>query len=489
MRGVVRTFLLFFVPAVVVLTAGLVLVQASLSRADMRALEAGQVELVQAMKATIVAEVASIRADALVIADSPIDSLDEAGTARYAAALAAFVRHKGVYERIRLINARGWEIVRVSYGGGIVSVVTSPTVSDRPGRARYGESLRLQSGELYLSRFEVDVEQSGAAAVLKPMIRVAAPVTSGSGGAGTTVVLDYLGEHMIQTLRLSAGRTPGELMLLDNDGYWLAAPRPEDEWGFAIDERSERTLARSYPEAARRLYSRLTGQVRLAEGLFTFDTVFPHTEGWRSEPPVVPDPSRAPGYLWKIVSRVPPSVLAQSDSARLRRMVPFFAIALLVIAAGSHLLAREVTRRREQERQARESEARRRRLLERIRDAYFEMDADGRLTEVSAAALVVFGYSQDRMVGRTLQELGASADLLQALTEQGSVADLQVAVRGPDGALRQCSVNAWTVESDGEPRRFVGTAREITERLRLEEHLRPVAAPGIRGPSRRRDCP
>jgi signal transduction histidine kinase/ActR/RegA family two-component response regulator len=85
---------------------------------------------------------------------------------------------------------------------------------------------------------------------------------------------------------------------------------------------------------------------------------------------------------------------------------------------------------------------------------------------------VVFGYPQDRMLGRSLPELGASEDLLRPLMEHGSVTDLQVSLRGPDGNLRQVSVNAWSVESGDEPRRFVGTAREITERLRLEEHLR-----------------
>ncbi len=34
------------------------------------------------------------------------------------------------------------------------------------------------------------------------------------------------------------------------------------------------------------------------------------------------------------------------------------------------------------------------------------------------------------------------------------------------------AVAGYLEVSDGEPRRFVGTAREITERLRLEEHVR-----------------
>ncbi len=471
-RSVWKKSLLFFVPAAIALTGGFLLLHASQTGADLRVLEAGQLEIVRAVKAAIVAEIAAMRADLLIVADPPVLALDDSSRALLAERFAAVARHKGVYDQIRLIDARGREVVRVNYGAGIVSVAPPAALQDRSGAYYFQEAIRLRRGEIYMSPFDLSVERSAPEVPLKPAIRVATPAVGSDGRTAGIIVINYLGDHMLRMLRLSTAKTPGEMMLLNSDGYWLAAPSPEDEWGFLIEERRGRTLALRYPEAALRIYSALTGQARLAEGLFTFDTVFPLNEGWRSAPLVTQDPVRTSVYLWKIVSRVPPEAIAQSETERLRRTAPIYAVALLALAFGSVLLAQEVTRRREHERQARASEERRKRLLERIRDAYFEMDGQGRLTEVSAASLLVFGYPQDQMVGRTLQEVGADGDLLERLAEHGSVADLQVAVRGPDGNLRHCSVNAWTVESPGEPRRFVGTAREITERLRLEEHLR-----------------
>ena len=473
-RGVLKQFLLFFLPAALLVAAAFMLLHLSQAGVELRVLEARELEIVAAQKAAILAEISTIRADLLILAEPPVAPVDEASRLRLEERFLAFARYRGVYDQIRFIGARGNEIVRVNHNAGLTSVVPLARLQDKSDRYYFQDAMRVRPGEIYMSPFDLNAEQSSLEVPFKPTIRMAAPVPDGSGRTAGMVVINYLGETMLRRLKLASEKAPGEVMLLNREGYWLAALDPNDEWGFMIRERENRTIGRRFPEASRRIYEARTGQFGHSDGLFTFDTIFPLLEGGvaAAGAPGVQGSDRTASYLWKIVSRVPRETIARVDADRLSRSAPLYLAVLLVLGIGSWGLAREVVRRKGQEREVRESEARRRRLLESIRDAYFEMGADGRLIEVSAAAEHVFGYPPDRMVGRTLGELGAGEKLLSELAEHGSVADLQIAVRAPDGSLRQCSVNAWKVGSPAGPWRFVGTAREITERLRLEEHLR-----------------
>ena len=55
-------------------------------------------------------------------------------------------------------------------------------------------------------------------------------------------------ENGIKQLRQFVPRYQQRFRLLNPDGYWIAGEKPEDEWGFVLTDRSDKTMAKTAPE-------------------------------------------------------------------------------------------------------------------------------------------------------------------------------------------------------------------------------------------------
>jgi diguanylate cyclase (GGDEF)-like protein/PAS domain S-box-containing protein len=124
----------------------------------------------------------------------------------------------------------------------------------------------------------------------------------------------------------------------------------------------------------------------------------------------------------------------------------------------------------------RESEQRYRMLFQQSRDAIYIADPDGRILEVNRAALELFGYRAEELVGRTLASLFADPDDCERLQREtaraGSVRDTEVRVRTSDRR------EIWCLLSTAERRAPNGTSlgsqgiiHDISERKRVELQL------------------
>lgn len=205
----------------------------------------------------------------------------------------------------------------MSYDAGVASVVPVASPQEESDRTYFRDALRLLPGQITMSPLDPNVEQSAPEVPRKPTIRIATAVSDGSGRNAGIVVIHYLAAIMLARLKLASQGVPGDLMLLNREGYRLAAPDTRGEWGFMVREREERTIGTRFPEAARRIHAAQTGQFGpSAEGLFTFDTVFPLLEGGTgaARASEVNETDRTSSYLWKIVSRVPQDTIARVEA-------------------------------------------------------------------------------------------------------------------------------------------------------------------------------
>ena len=101
----------------------------------------------------------------------------------------------------------------------------------------------------------------------------------------------------------------------------------------------------------------------------------------------------------------------------------------------------------------------------------------GKILEVNEAALRLFGYSYENMIGRTVTELGLyvdpiqRVDLVARLVEQGQVEQAQIDFRNSGDGLGTLELTGRVIELQGE-QNLIAMMVDITERKRLEEvHL------------------
>jgi PAS domain S-box-containing protein len=144
--------------------------------------------------------------------------------------------------------------------------------------------------------------------------------------------------------------------------------------------------------------------------------------------------------------------------------------------------ARERRERRRADEALRESEARKRAVLEAALDAIFTIDQYGRILEVNPATERTFGFAASEMVGQELAALIVPPALREAhrqgLERQRRTGEAKVLGRvlempalRRDGHEFPSELTISRVEVEGSPL-FVGFVRDVTERRSLEAQLR-----------------
>ncbi len=239
-------------------------------------------------------------------------------------------RSRGIYDQIRYLDDSGKEVIRVNFQDGSPEIVSSERLQNKANRYYFSESLDLSPGEVYVSRFDLNVENLEIEEPIKPMIRFGAPVVDRTGRRNGIVFLNYLGNRLLSDLAEHSAGLRGTQMLLNSEGYWLYGAPKDENWAFMYPNREDERFAETYPGVWEHIHRNSEGQVLDDAGLFTFARF---------------DVAGAPG--WLLVSRVPPEELLPTATKVLHNTLIADAIVLLVLAVVSWVVALGLYRQRE----------------------------------------------------------------------------------------------------------------------------------------------
>jgi PAS domain S-box-containing protein len=309
---------------------------------------------------SIIGDFKSVVSDLMILsAHDELQVMLESDEASHRKALAqeflVFCDKKGLYDQIRFLDETGMEVVRVNFNDGEPYIVPEDQLQFKGDRYYFKDTFQLEQGEVFVSPFDLNIEQGKIEQPPKPMIRFGTPIFDNHGRKRGIVILNYLGAKMLNDLKRMPVQTSGEVMLLNPDGFWLKGQRPEDEWGFMYEDRSNRTFGNAFPEAWQRISGAESGQFHNPDGLFTFATVYPFLEAQKASTGLgkVFELSAAQlkyrEYYWKIVSHVSPEVLSAEPRRVLDRLLLLDAILVVVLAIGSWLLAHASVSRKQAE--------------------------------------------------------------------------------------------------------------------------------------------
>lgn len=177
------------------------------------------------------------------------------------------------YDKVRFLDQNGQEIYRVNGGGHIVPREQLQNKSDRPF---FHQANALAPGEIYISAFDLNVENGQLEQPLKPTLRFTVPVFDSSGKRRGIYVINYRGSNLLAEIQqLIPAQYRQRFRLLNSKGFWIKAANPDTEWGFMLPERASQTLARSDPALWSRIAAEPDGQVRHDGGLFTWNRFSP----------------------------------------------------------------------------------------------------------------------------------------------------------------------------------------------------------------------
>lgn len=243
-------------------------------------------------------------------------------------------RINGIYDQVRILDNKGMELVRVNYNGGAPSVVPKAKLQNKANRYYFQEALKLDAGETYVSPLDLNIENGKIEQPLKPMIRVATPVSDGSGKRLGILILNYLGEALLDDISLDRSEHGAETMLLNSDGYWLRSPDRTREWGFMYEDQQDVSFRNSHPKAWNLIKAVDKGQFSMPDGLYTFSTV-------TVAPTFGPGESaREAARRWKIVRMISEKTLLSSTRQRRSNYSAVFAGFVIFAMLAAYTRAR-----------------------------------------------------------------------------------------------------------------------------------------------------
>ena len=440
-----------------------------------------------------------------------LDMLEDPGNhmRRVTEDLLLFSRGSKLYDQIRVLDITGMEVIRINFSNNKSVIVPEKELQFKGDRYYFKDTAALQKAEIFISPFDLNIEQGIIELPLKPMIRFGTPIFDRDGHKRGVVIFNYLGENLIHDMKEVFVGSPGHSMLLNTEGYWIVGRNTGEEWGFMFDNGKEKTVQKRFPEAWKAISAEDTGQFRNDDGLFTFDTVHPLMEGWKSSTgsgnAFTPSLSEktAREYYWKIVSLIPSSYLKAQALIYGRKYILITGIFFVLLAAGSWVMAGARIARKEAEqslrrsrdnleqavslrtfdldkanKELRESENRFRQFFENEPEYCYMISPDGFILDVNKAALAVLGYQKEALVGKPLPMIYAP-ESLPVVTENyenwkttGKLSDIEMVIHAKSGEKRTVLLSADKVrDADGNVIHSISVQRDITDRKKAEEEI------------------
>ncbi len=136
-----------------------------------------------------------------------------------------FYRYAETHEsltQIRLICPNGFELARINRKGDVITVVDEEALQDKSERNYFITALALTPDQMYISDFNLNIENGQIVEPFEPTIRFSVKVYNQSGDFSGMLVLNYDGVDFLSVIQEleKTGVSSIEIGLLDLNNYW-----------------------------------------------------------------------------------------------------------------------------------------------------------------------------------------------------------------------------------------------------------------------------
>ena len=156
-----------------------------------------------------------------------------------------------------------------------ITVLSTAQLQNRADSPEFVETMKLESGEIYVSSMDLKRKDGEIKEPYQPVIRYATPVVDEEEQKQGVVVITVFANSILDELNEEAGQFEGEEATLTNaEGYYLAHPNAEKRWGFEFGK--DVTLATEFStEVAEQLLDGDEGTIELNDQLLAYETYYP----------------------------------------------------------------------------------------------------------------------------------------------------------------------------------------------------------------------
>ncbi len=462
-------FIAIFLPVAILISSAAIWIHNERCARSKDVIMAREIGIVRLGCSSLEDQLFDINQDVLFIAgqfSGADDTYNDISFDHIANAWSSFAKVKHKYDQIRFLDMSGMERIRVCYSNSNSEVISQDNLQDKSNRYYFKIALSLNPNEIYVSPFDLNMENGELELPYRPVLRFATPVVNHKGIKSGIVVVNYSGEDLLYKFsEITSEETDKGLWLLNNQGYWLKGPSPELEWGF-ITENYNQTIAMLYPDAWNKISMSFDGQFYNDDGLWTFSTVYPLEEGNATSAGSYKTfkPSRnklqSKDYYWKVVSFIPSQeyILLCDENVYNFDIIMLLSVLILLCFIGSwsltyphvkvknlsRLLQRRVEALRETSKALQASESLHSTTLHSIGDAVISTDDKGCIVLMNPVAENLTGWKLADALGK---EVSGIFEVRDEIT--GSKIDTSIAKVLSTGKTIDLGHNLVLITKDG----------------------------------------
>lgn len=302
------------------------------------------------------------------------------------------------YASIRYIDNEGNVKITVGFDGKNLRLERQLSDSSRANIQYFIDSKVLERGEIFVSRFELNIIDSSEGRPRRAITRYIIPAYNDKGKRLGIIVLHYMNNILVDKLLNLKSKTGSEFFILDINGNYIL--RPNDDNNIESEKNKLSMLAGNVLQIVNQ---EKQGQFLTKEGLYTFSKILPLSFVNESI-----DSSRfeylkksLPPREYSLVSFVSIEEINERVANFREDYIVFFII-IFVILSG-FVLGLTILRKR---RMALISANKKFRIfMESSLDSIVIVNSEGIITEVNPIAERMFCYSHDELVGKTIETL------------------------------------------------------------------------------------
>jgi len=272
----------------------------------------------------------SVKSNALFLSQSPaIMSFAEAQgqTDKQVAQqfLSVFLKNSAdLYKDLRVLNKDGMDILRIDAAwnpAGELRVVPSTDLENNATQPWYSETIKLKSGQVYISNLDLNTTQGKIDEPYVPVLRYATPIYTQSGDLTGVMVLKVMAATVFQPLQITS--TTEGAYLTDKDGNYLLGVEPSKLYGNLL--KKDITLFKDSPIDSKLFQSKLEGGlISTSEQPGVLQT-FVHIQ-----------PIEQPQIDWILLERIPTSTLiGDLNNAPIVILIVAFLSLVIAIVTGN----------------------------------------------------------------------------------------------------------------------------------------------------------
>ena len=395
---ILKCFAAIFLPLLIILISALFAVNNLQIQKDKQILMEQEKTIGKINKLNIQTILSSVTADLKVVKDSSIlnayvNNPTMQNLTELNKMFIRFSKTKTIYDQLRFINIKGMEIARVNYNDGNVYIASENQLQNKKDREYFSGTLNLKSKEIYISQFDLKVENGKIEDPIKPTIRFGVPILSSNGEKIGVLIFNYLGQNVLDKINENVKQNSNfNIELLNSEGDFLRSTNKKNNWNFMYPNKKHISFRSENKDMWDIIDRNESGHLENKKNIYYYDTIYPLSYIREKKDTNF---TRSMGYsYWKTIISYPSDEFSFIKSLRMNGFLEIGYIFFVIILLCSIIITYIIFKRQEALKRVKQAGN----IFDNSKEAILITDAQTHITYVNKAFLHITGYEEDEVL-------------------------------------------------------------------------------------------